>query len=620
MKRRVFIAVLVLVLVLGVLTAIVAIPIDRTMGSIRARLAEVSVSDLDDAEVEEIRAEVESVLDRVDSLPGQIVGLLPVLSSNLDTVEEVSDALIPAITTGLELRHAAEELEDGGVLKNGRIQIEAIKSIQAPLERELAALEELETAALEGLSSWNLPNVWDALTQLSVQIGDIKEDAEDLAGLLDQIDGLLGAEGKRKYLVMLLNNSELRGSGGVMTGIGVLSVDDGRMKLGDFDSIHNLGGDSVIPVKAPPNYERRYAKYFANTTLFINAAYSPDIPDDALVASRLYEKVTGVETQGAIVADARGITSLLPEDARVPVPGSDRILTKGEIPGFTYSGAYESFDSQEERRQALIGVGEAAFEVAIDKGLRGRQILLDAGRAMAAGHLRVVSFDEEEEAVLTAVGASGELESPQSDGMMVVAQNRGDKNGQGNKLDYWIDREVDHQCDISPDEASCVTSTTLTNDADKGLSRYAVGFPYALYRAHLETYVPADAEVTGFEIDDESSPYISERQGGWTSIASDIEIERNESVKVEVGYDLELQNSYALTATPQPLAEDAAVDIVLRLPENWIIRGAGRQEDEIFRYKGLMDDQLSITAEPDEISGLPAFWQKLVRFWRDPLF
>jgi hypothetical protein len=268
----------------------------------------------------------------------------------------------------------------------------------------------------------------------------------------------------------------------------------------------------------------------------------------------------------------------------------------------------------------LIGVGEAAFEVAIDKGLRGRQILLDAGRAMAAGHLRVVSFDEEEEAVLTAVGASGELESPESDGMMVVAQNRGDKNGQGNKLDYWINRKVDHQCDISPDEASCVTSTTLTNDADKGLSRYAVGFPYALYRAHLETYVPADAEVTGFEIDDESSPYISERQGGWTSIASDIEIERNESVKVEVGYDIELENSYALTATPQPLAEDAAVDIVLRLPENWIIRGAGRQEDEIFRYKGLMDDQLSITAEPDEISGLPAFWQKLVRFWRDPLF
>jgi Protein of unknown function (DUF4012) len=619
-KRRVLIAAFALISLLAILVAFVATSIDADLDRVRDRLDKASVSDLDEADVEEIRADVDSVLDRIHSIPGRIVGLLPVLSSNLDAVEDVADSLVPVLASGLDLRAAAEDLEDGGVLENGRIQIDAIEALKEPLEHEIAALEELETAAQEGRSGWNLPNVWDSLSALSVRIGDIRDDAEALNSLLDQMDGLLGAKGKRTYLVMLLNNSELRGGGGVMTGVGTISVDNGELDLGKFESVHDVRGEKIVEVKAPATYERRYAKYLANTSLFVNTAYSPDIPDDALVASRAYEKVTGTSTDGAIVADPRGIAALLPDNAEIPVPNSERVLSKDEIPGFTYSGAYESFDSQDDRRAALIGVGEAAFEVAIDEGLRGREVLLDAGRAVAAGHLRVVSFDDEEEEALTAVGASGDLPTPESDGLLVVAQNRGDPTGQGNKLDYWIERDVGHQCKVTAEKASCVTATTLTNEADKGLTRYAAGRPYAVLRTYLETYVPAGATVTGFEIDDESAPYITEAHEGWTSVASDVEISRTESATIEVAYDIALNDSYALTAAPQPLARDAAVDIALRLPKDWIIRGPGRREDEIFRYKGPMDEQLSISAEPDERSGLPALWQTLVRFWREPLF
>ncbi len=620
MKRRVFLGLLAVVLVLGALSAIVAIPIGNDLEDVRARLEEGSVGDLDADEVAAIEADVKGVLDRIHSVPGRILGLVPIWSSNLEAVETIAEKLLPAINAGQELQRVVERLEKGGILEDGRVDIKAVRALREPLEREVSALEALEEAAREWRSGLNVPPVWDALTTLSVRISELREDAASLGALLDELDGLLGAEGKRTYVVMLLNNSELRGGGGALTGIGTISVNDGKLKLGDFASIHDLRGPRLVRVPAPPTYERRYAPFLANTSVWLNTPYSPDIPDDALVASRLFEVITGTKTQGAVVADPRGIAALLPEDAEIPVPGSERKLSRDELPGFTYSGAYETFTSQDARRDALIGVGSSAFDIAVDEGLRGREVLKSAGRAVGAGHLRVVSFDEGEQAALVAVGAAGELPEPRSDGLLVVAQNRGDKRGHGSKIDYWIERDVGHQCEVTPDEAACITRTTLRNHIPKGLSAYAAGIPYGVMLTFLETYIPAKAKVTGFEINDESAPYRDAPHGGWTSLGTDVQIRPGGSASVEVAYDLPLDNSYALTATPQPLAKDAAVEIVLRLPRDWIVRGPGRREDEIFHYEGPMDDQLSIVAEPDERNGLPALWQTLVEFWQEPLF
>jgi hypothetical protein len=620
-KRKVILALLIIMVVIGALTVIVAVPISKDLGAVRARLEGGSIADLDDAEVAAVRTDVNDVLDRIHSIPGKILGVIPILSSNLEAVEGVSESLLPALDTGLELRRKAERLEDEGLVDDGRIDVDGLASLRGPLAKEVAALKTLEEKVTEGRSGLNAPAVWDALTTLSTRVSEVKDDAEAFAALLDELDALLGAKSKRTYLVMLLNNAELRGSGGVMTGIGTISVNDGKLHLGEFDSVHDLRGPQLIRVPAPATYRRRYSKYLANTTVWLNTAYSPDIPDDALVTSRLYEEVTGIKTDGAIVADPRGIAAMLPEDAKVPVPGIERILSPKEIPGFTYSGAYESFASQDARRDALIGVGESAFKIAVDEGLRGRDVLKEAGRAVGAGHLRVASFDESERAALVASGAAGQLPVPEPDGLMVLAQNRGDKQGHGTKLDYWIDRDVGHACEITPEEATCVTRTTLRNEAPTGLIGYAAGGPpYGLLRTFLETYVPAKADVTGFEINDESTNYIEEPHESWTSVGTDLEVPRGKSATVEVAYDLPLSDSYALTAAPQPLAKDAAVEIALRLPQDWVVRGPGRQEDEIFHYEGPMDDLLSIKAEPDQTTGLPALWQTLVSFWQEPLF
>ena len=618
--RKVVVILIAAVAVIALLAVFVLVPIANDLDAVGDEISDRSVRDFDDDTVADIREDIDGALDRIHSLPGRVVGIVPILSSNMDAVEDVASTLRASLDAAVDLRNEATRLEDKGILHDGRVDVDAIAALKEPLDRELAVLEDLQKIARSRRSGTNLPPVWTALDKLDTRVAELKADAEGLSALLDQLNGLLGVEEKRKYLVLLLNNAELRGGGGIVSGVGTMTVANGRLDLGDFVSVHDLQVRHTVTVPAPPNYERRYANFKANTSVWLNTAYSPNTPDDALVASRLYEKITGVETDGAIVADPRGLAALLPEDASLSVPHSSRTLSAEELPGFAYSGAYESFDEQDERRNALIGVGQAAFEVLLDEGLGGEKALATAGRAVAAGHLRFVSFNPEEERALGDVGASGELRPPEGDGMMVVGQNRGTAGGQGTKLDYWISRDVGHQCDVTDDHADCITVTTLENNTPEDLSTYAAGKPYGTLRTHLETYIPEAASLTAFEIDDSKSPFVSEDQLGWTSVGADIAVERGTSSIVEVSYSLPLQNGYALTAAPQPLARVAAVEIALHLPTDWSVQGPGRWEDEIFRYKGSLDANLSITAEPDERSGLPAFWQKLAEFWQEPLF
>ena len=96
----------------------------------------------------------------------------------------------------------------------------------------------------------------------------------DLQALLHLTPELLGADGPRRYLVLLVNNAELRGSGGVLTGIGILSFDEGRLEIDGFSSVHDLEGRRpYFEVEAPAEYEKRFATYKANTSLLLNTTF-----------------------------------------------------------------------------------------------------------------------------------------------------------------------------------------------------------------------------------------------------------------------------------------------------------------------------------------------------------
>lgn len=619
-RSKILLGALALVVLVAALTAMVALPAVHDLQAARGAL-EGSAADLESEDVSSALDYLERVDHRLSGVSAHVLGFVPVVGPSLNAMRAVAASARPVLTTGLTLKQRLDELRKEGLLDHGRIRLDAIATLRDPVESEISALGALEGRVEDHRTGWVAPPVWDALDEISRRIDSLREDAGAFRGFLDVVDGLLGADGPRTYLVMLVNNAELRGAGGVLSGLGTMTIRNGKIGLGAFYPYEVLVRHPYKAVPAPADYERRYARYGANTTVFVNATYSPDVPDDAIVASRLFKLVQGTATDGAFVVDPRGLAALLPDDDRIPVPATDIDLAPDDLPRFIYSDAYDVFDDNTERRAAILQVGRRAFEDVVESGSADEATTDAAAAAFAAGHLRFVSFDDAEGAALDALGASGNLEPVDGDRLLVAVQNFGGGHGQGTKLDYWVKRLVEHRCNVDDDaSAICSTAVTLTNDAPDGLSRYEAGRPYGLLRSYVETFVPAAAELDAVTVDGEASDFYPQEEEGAESVAVPVKVPQGEQATIEVRYRLPAgDDGYSFVADPQALARDAHLRVAIAFPSDWSVDAPGDVEDGVLDYDGAFVSTYEVRAQPDRRTGIPGVWDSLADFWREPL-
>src|SRR5918999_1082027 len=125
---------------------------------------------------------------------------------------------------------------------------------------------------------------------------------------------------------------------------------------------------------------------------------SPDVVDVAVVAARLFELETGQRTEGVFFADPRGIAALMAEPSSIRVPGTDRVLTRDDIPDYIYRDSYEELGgARAKRRRAILTLGERAFRTVLQRGFQSdREALERIGAAVSGGHIRFVPFASQE--------------------------------------------------------------------------------------------------------------------------------------------------------------------------------------------------------------------------------
>jgi hypothetical protein len=612
MKFRIFVSFCVLLLLVVLGAGYLAATAASDLFAARSAL-EGDVADLDREEIEEARERLASTSDRMDGPIASVIGLVPVVGQNLGALEAVADGAGPVLEAAMDLKSTAEEIQEEDLVQQGRVRLDLLEQIGGPLGAQADALEGLDRELAEARTGWLLPPVLEQLNELSERTGALSETASRAGAAASLAPAMLGAEEPRTYLVILMNNAELRGAGGILSGVGTVTIDDGRIRLGEFSPYGELGSSPYKKVPAPAEFARRFGFAQADTTLWINTTYSPEVPDVALVASRLYEKVRNVATDGAIVVDPRGIAALMPPNATVASPtGGD--LTAQTLPEYIYSRAYQEVGGNSQlRRESLLDIGRDVFKLLAERGPGGVEELDDLAAAVSAGHLRFVSFDPQEQASLERVGATGSLPEG-TDTVFVNVQNHGP-----DKLDFWMERSVIHRCSIESDEAVCDTSATLRNVAPEGLTRYVSPRADNGSKEFLEVYVPGAADVSAVELDGEPTEFLPDTQGSLRAIGTDISIESGERTTLTVTYRLPLDDSYDLTLAPQPLAKDADVRVELKVPDDWTVFGPEESEEGGMVYEGAFTGTLRFEASPTERSGLARFWDGLSSFWNDEL-
>ena len=180
---------------------------------------------------------------------------------------------------------------------------QALLQSQTDLEKSKAAIDQL----IKTRSAIN-PDIYPNEIHDKIHILDLltPKMQKGLNGL-SLIPELLGMSHPTTYLILLQNHDELRATGGFITSIGLLRLDQGKITMLDFEDSTHLNYVSKVLIPPEPIHKIMMANYWVPR----DANWSPDFPTSARQTQILYFSSTGYPTDGVIAFDQSFLESLL---------------------------------------------------------------------------------------------------------------------------------------------------------------------------------------------------------------------------------------------------------------------------------------------------------------------
>lgn len=521
-------------------------------------------------------SQAEGLARRAEGLlrqPGPLLAQsVPLLGRTTRAARIVAESGVATISSA---RSAARLLDERELIQDGRMDLEAVRELHLVLNAAALAMEpplqrlaEVDPALLPGPVARRVREAQDQLLGADAS-------AARAAALTDALPGLLGADRRRTVLVVLQNNAELRGTGGLISTFAVGTADRGALVLEPFRDVVEVADPPAEAQRVPasPDYTDHYGRFLANTTLWKNTNMSPDGPASSAVLAAVASRSLARNVDVVLSLDVRAMADIAGALGSVALPDGSQ-FSADQLAEELYVTSYEGLEfSGQERRRVL----RAAADVAIRRVLEGEAapatLVRQLSDAVAGRHLTLWSADPAEQAALVAADAAGAIDTEGVDLSMVMAHNlggpahlQGGGPGEGNKLDYYVRREVSVEAVVGPDDSADVTQRLeLANNAPEGLGAYVAGFTVPGRITELiGLYADAEAELQSLTKNGKAEPGSVSTEFGATVIRAVAELDRGESAVWELRYRVPLEGrSYRLRLIPQPLARDAAMQLTV---------------------------------------------------------
>lgn len=503
--------------------------------------------------------------------------LVPVLSQHVR-------ALTTAASSGRNLASAggkvAEATDLSGMrIRDGQIPLAPVRALAPPL----AAAERDVSKALVALrrvdSDWLVPPVSLRLDDNVGRLVDSRHSIETSRQLVDVLPALLGADGERRWFLAIQTPAEGRATGGFIRNFGEITATDGRLDLvrfGRTDELNRAGDPATKKLVGPADYLARYERFdVAHTWESVNL--SPAWPAVTEVIAGLYPQSGGLPIDGALAIDPAGIAAFLQLTGPLTVPAWPEPLTATNAERILLYEQYIRFGDIADRVDFL---GDAA-EVLWSRLMTGElpppeQIVKVLGPAVASKHIFISSLDDKEERALSRARLNGDVRPLRSDGLAVVTQN-----ASGNKIDWFLERNVDYRVNINGAASSieAKVKVTLRNGAPPGgLPAYIIGnsvephLPTGTSRLYVSIYSPL--RLAGSRVDGKSATMESELElGRWVySTFVDIPPQRSLELELDLVGRTDAVETYELDLHAQPLVTADHVRFELTWDDRYPVR------------------------------------------------
>ena len=352
-----------------------------------------------------VSTDVTDMHDRLEGIPWKLASIVPVVGQDVQSARTlVSEAdrlcqyaLIPACDSLAEVKLS-------NLISGGAINVDLLESLVSTLQNVAPVIEQ-SAETIEALPEAHIGKVGEIITKVQDGVRTASGAVTSINEVAPYLPQMLGADGVRNYLLIAQTNSEIHSTGGHPGAIGLLSVSNGNIQLGEFIAATELERyDSLVYAT-----QEEAALFSGAGTIPTSSNIIPDFSRAAYILGEMWKDQRGGNLDGVI-----GIDPILLQNLLKGTPGvttSSGITVNGDnAASMLLHDSYQTM-SIEQTDIFFAEVADAAFNTVLGNlGSIGMpQLLTTITDAIDTRHLQVFMYNEDEQNAMKKLGCTGTL-------------------------------------------------------------------------------------------------------------------------------------------------------------------------------------------------------------------
>lgn len=396
----------------------------------------------------------------------QSLGWIPTYGGDIKNSAALLDMAL-SLNTSLQstyqgLKPFAELLNNREAMQLEQL-VEQVRQSQPFLEEAFLSLQNVKQHRAEIQADNLSPEIREMLEKIDPALVQLEK------GLITAraLPGLLGAEndGPKTYMLVLQNEDELRATGGFLTAVGSVVVQNGKIINMSFENSYAFD-DPEKPYPPPPWQLTEYMD--ASIYLLRDANWSPDFPTTAAWVEYLYAYTRANTVDGIVAIDQYAITQLLETVGPVNVPGYEEPISSANIIATMRASKIPpegELDPEWDRKDFIGELAPPILEkIMSGQGFSWQGMIKNITKLLNEKHV-ILQFDDPDLTnLLVEQGWNGQVVPFDGDYLMVVDSNIG-----FSKSNAIIEQSIKLEIDISdPQAPRKFVELTYRNPADSG--------------------------------------------------------------------------------------------------------------------------------------------------------
>jgi nucleoside-diphosphate-sugar epimerase len=413
----------------------------------------------------------------------------------------------------------------------------------------------------------------DYILDLKTGMNQITQAVNSINSVVSFIPDILGNTERKRFLIFLQNEGEIRSTGGWLSSYAIVGLEGGQIRELFVDDIYNAEGTLKVQNKTftPPNSLVRALETTDYSFSLVN--WDPDLYDVMLESENFVSALgKGDDLDGLITIDIGFIQKLLDHWGGIEVPGETELITSENIYSKIFE-MHEDFTPGSNRKSTFLAnlANETVTRLLSSTFSEYQSIVSVFEESLNEKHLQAVFKNSDATRFFDNHNWDGRLDSKYISAPIDIDWNWG-----ANKANLYLRR--DHSLDIDIEDTQ-ITYTYEINVVNESTSNT---YPQGDYTNYARIYIPSGAKVLNIEgIQNNEYDIYNEDGfkvvGGWfNTLAGDSNtlLLRYRVSKSDLGvyFPLVIQNDnvfFDLNIFKQPGTKKESYVLNINYPQDW---------------------------------------------------